>query len=117
TSSREASVQRSEAERARQQAATQRQIAESAQARAADIHQDLTAESRMRRALEEEIQRLEREYQSSRMTREDLVAWLARTEGELRLLEQRHADSNRTAARELVSAQEERDRARSQAAE
>ncbi|HEY8430022.1 MAG TPA: hypothetical protein VIL20_16685, partial [Sandaracinaceae bacterium] len=112
--SREAKFQRLEAERARQMAAAQRAIAQSAQARAADFRQDLTEEARMRRELEQQIAELQREYQSSRLTREDLVSRLARTEAELSLLEQRHEESARHAARELSALREERDRLRAE---
>jgi chromosome segregation ATPase len=109
TSSREVELQRMEAERARQQADAQRTIAESARARAANFRDDLTEESRMRRALQQEIARLEREYQSSRMTRADLVTRLAQTEGELRMVTQRQAEASRQAAHDLTAVQSARD--------
>jgi predicted nucleic acid-binding Zn-ribbon protein/tRNA A-37 threonylcarbamoyl transferase component Bud32 len=106
TSSRETRLQRLEAERAREQAFEQRMIAESAQAHAAVIREDLTKESRRRRELQGEILRLDRAYQSSRMTREDLATRLAQTEGELRLLSERHAETTRHAARDAAIAQQ-----------
>lgn len=110
--SRETELSRLEAERARQQAAAQRLIAESAQARAANFRQNLTEESRMRRALQLEVQRLEHEYQSSRLTRDDLVTRLAQAEGELRVLEQQREEAMRQSARELETLQAEREQLR-----
>ena len=111
---RETELSRLEAERARQQADAQRLIARSAQTRAASFRQDLTEESRMRRALQEDVQRLEHEYHSSRLTRNELVTALARAESELGVREQGFVESSRQAARELAALQAERDQLRQQ---
>lgn len=115
--SRETELSRLEAERARQQARAQRLIARSAQARAANFREDLTAESRARQALQQEVRRLELEYQSSRLTRDELVSALAHAEGELRVREQRFADSSRESARSLAALQAERDALQAQLTE
>lgn len=107
--SRETELSRLEAERARQQAHAQRLLALAAQARAANIREDLTAEARARQALQEEVERLELEYQSSRLTRDELVMALARTEGELSMQEQRFAEASRQAARDIAALEAERD--------
>lgn len=107
--SRETELSRLEAERARQQARAQQLIARSAQARAANFREDLTAEARARRALQQEVERLELEYQTSRLTRNELVTALARTEGELHVQEQRFAEATRQSARDIAALQAERD--------
>jgi chromosome segregation ATPase len=74
--SREAAIQRL-------QAANARVRADQARERAADMFQSLTVQQARRRELEADVARLEREYQSSRMTRDELATRLAQAEGEL----------------------------------
>ena len=74
--SREAALQRLQAESARVRA-------EQARERAANMFQSLTLQQARRRELEADVARLEREYQSSRMTREQLATRLAQADGEL----------------------------------
>ncbi|MGE3634260.1 MAG: protein kinase, partial [Sandaracinaceae bacterium] len=88
--SREASYQRVEAERARHQAEVQRARAETASERVETITADLYAESALRRELEQQITHLEDRYQSSRLTREELAARLARAQAELGALSEQH---------------------------
>ena len=79
---REASLQRQEAAYARERAQEARQRAE-------NISADLTVVSARRRELEEDVKRLEEEYQTSRMTREQLASRLAQTEGEMAMVSER----------------------------
>ena len=74
--SREAAIQRL-------QAATARVRADQARERANNMLESLTVQQARRRELEADVARLEREYQSSRMTREQLATRLAQSEGEL----------------------------------
>jgi hypothetical protein len=80
--SREAALQRLEARDARARAAQAKQ-------RAASIYASYTVEEARRRELEGDVARLEREYQTSRMTRDELASRLAQTEGELSVLSER----------------------------
>jgi len=80
--SREASQQRTEA-------ATARERAEQARQRAARAYDTLSEQQARRRELEATIARLEEEYQSSRMTREQLASRLAQAEAELAVLTER----------------------------
>ncbi|HEX6242101.1 MAG TPA: protein kinase [Polyangiales bacterium] len=77
--SREAALQRVEARDARERAAQAKQ-------RAASIYASYTVEEARRRELEADIERIEREYQTSRMTRDELASRLAQSEGELAVL-------------------------------
>jgi len=65
------------------QAATARVRADQARERANNMLESLTVQQARRRELEADVARLEREYQSSRMTREQLATRLAQSEGEL----------------------------------
>jgi serine/threonine protein kinase len=85
--SREAAIQRL-------QAATARVRADQARERAANMLESLTVQQARRRELEADVARLEREYQSSRMTRDELATHLAQAEGELEV--QRAALAQRT---------------------
>jgi len=85
TLSREASLQRGEAAHARERAAQARE-------RADTFYASYTVEEARRRELEADVQRLEREYQSSRLTRDELAQRLAQVESELAVL----ADHQRT---------------------
>ncbi|MDB4991111.1 MAG: hypothetical protein JWN04_6289 [Myxococcaceae bacterium] len=80
--SREAALQRREAEYARERAQEARQRAE-------NISADLTVVSARRQELEEDVKRLEEEYQTSRMTREQLASRLAQTEAEMSVVTER----------------------------
>jgi serine/threonine protein kinase len=80
--SREAALQRTEARDARARAAQAKQ-------RAASIYASFTLEEARRRELEADVARLEREYQTSRMTRDELASRLAQTEGELSVVNER----------------------------
>ncbi|MET0286123.1 MAG: protein kinase [Polyangiales bacterium] len=80
--SRENQLQRREAEVARERAQEARQ-------RADNIYQDLTVQEAKRRELEKDVARLEEEYQTSRMTREQLATRLAQTELELTAVAER----------------------------
>jgi len=80
--SREAALQRREAEYARERAQEARQ-------RADNISADLNVVSARRRELEEDVKRLEEEYQTSRMTREQLASRLAQTEAEMSVVTDR----------------------------
>jgi hypothetical protein len=80
--SREAARERLEARDARARAAQ-------AKERAASIYASFTVEEARRRELEADIARLEREYQTSRMTRDELASRLAQTEGELSVVNER----------------------------
>jgi serine/threonine protein kinase len=80
--SREAALQRREAEYARERAQEARQRAE-------NISADLTVVSARRQELEEDVKRLEEEYQTSRMTREQLASRLAQTEAEMTVVTER----------------------------
>lgn len=81
---READVQRLEAEQARAIATEQRQ-------RADRVSANLNDEEARRRAVEEDVTRLEELYESSRLTREQLAERLAHTESSLVRLEADHA--------------------------
>jgi eukaryotic-like serine/threonine-protein kinase len=94
--SREASLQRREAEHARERAHEERQ-------KAASIYADLTVEEARRRELERNVAHLEQEFQTSRMTREQLAARLAQAEGELALF----ADREKQLAQKLRQQVEE----------
>ncbi|MCA9576402.1 MAG: protein kinase [Polyangiales bacterium] len=63
--------------------------AELARARAHSISQSLSESAARRAELEANVARLEEEYQTSRMTREQLASRLARADGELTLLTER----------------------------
>jgi serine/threonine protein kinase len=80
--SREASVQRREAEVARERAQEARQRAET-------IYADLTVEEARRRELEANVAQLEKEYQNSQMTREQLASRLAESEAEMAIVNER----------------------------
>lgn len=80
--SREAALQRREAELARERAQEARQ-------RAASIYQDLTVQEARRKELEADVARLEQEYQTSQLTREQLASRLAQTQGELAMIADR----------------------------
>jgi eukaryotic-like serine/threonine-protein kinase len=80
--SREASLRRIEAAEERLQAAQARQ-------RAASIHASLEVEEARRRELEADVARLDAQYQSSKMTREQLAARLASVEAEFALVNDR----------------------------
>ncbi|MEY4581553.1 MAG: hypothetical protein RL701_6256 [Pseudomonadota bacterium] len=84
TLQREASVQRLEAADARARA-------EQARMRAASVTADLTLQQARQRELEADIARLEREYQSSKMTREQLATRLAEAEAQLDVLSEHKA--------------------------
>jgi chromosome segregation ATPase len=79
---RQADVSRAEATRAGEQA-------QLARARALSISQSLSESAARRAELEANVARLEEEYQTSRMTREQLASRLARADGELTLLGER----------------------------
>jgi eukaryotic-like serine/threonine-protein kinase len=80
--SREAAIQRLEAQDARNRAAQAKQTA-------ANMYASFTMEEARRRELEASIARLEREYQTSRMTRDELASRLAQAEGELSVVSER----------------------------
>lgn len=80
--SREAALQRLEARDAQARA-------DKAKQRAASIYASYTVEEARRRELEADVDRLEREYQTSQMTRDELASRLAQTEGELSVLGER----------------------------
>jgi serine/threonine protein kinase len=80
--SREASQQRTEA-------ATARERAEQARQRAARASATLSEQQARRRELEATVAKLEQEYQSSRMTRDELASRLAQAEAELAVLSER----------------------------
>ena len=95
--SREAAIQRL-------QAANAQVRAEQARERVVNIYQSLTVQQARRRELEADVARLERDYQNSKMTREQLVSRLAQAEGELdvqrsalALRTQKQADDARSA--------------------
>lgn len=73
----------------RAEAREQRDRALSAQQRARTIHASLEAEEALRRRLQDQVTRLEKRYQNSRMTRDELARKLATVEGELSLLDAR----------------------------
>ena len=78
----EAALQRLEARDARARA-------DKAKQRAASIYASFTVEEARRRELEADVDRLEREYQTSQMTRDELASRLAQTEGELSVVNER----------------------------
>jgi eukaryotic-like serine/threonine-protein kinase len=78
-----------EAERERVEARDARARAAQAKQRAASIYASYTVEEARRRELEADVERLEREYQTSRMTRDELASRLAQSEGELSVLNER----------------------------
>jgi hypothetical protein len=80
--SREASIQKREAEVARERAQEARQRAET-------IYADLTVEEARRRELEANVEQLEKEYQNSQMTREQLASRLAESEAEMTIVNER----------------------------
>jgi hypothetical protein len=80
--SREASVQRDQAEAARQRA-------DQAGKRVQRVSANLNAQEARRRELEADVARLRTEYQSSRMTREQLASRLAQAEGQIDMLAER----------------------------
>jgi hypothetical protein len=82
--SREASLRKIEAQQARERAAQ-------AGERVASIYASLTEQAARRRQLEADVVRLEEQYQTSRMTREQLATRLAQAEGELSMLAERNA--------------------------
>ena len=75
-----------QAERSRTEATRAGERADRARARAQSISQTLNEQAARRAELEADVDRLEAQYQRSRMTREELASRLARTEGELSLL-------------------------------
>jgi serine/threonine protein kinase len=77
------------AERERVEARDARARAAQAKQRAASIYASYTVEEARRRELEADVERLEREYQTSRMTRDELASRLAQSEGELSVLGER----------------------------
>ncbi len=83
---READVQRLEAERARALAETQRLRAETVSA-------SLSEEEARSRALRQDVVRLEEQYESSRLTREELAQRLAHAETSAMSLDERHTES------------------------
>ncbi|MDB4972070.1 MAG: hypothetical protein JWN48_411, partial [Myxococcaceae bacterium] len=85
--SREAALQKQEAEYASKRALEERQRAE-------NISADLTVVSARRQELENDVKRLESEYQASRMTREELVSRLAQTEADLTVITEREKGLN-----------------------
>jgi hypothetical protein len=95
--SREAALQRIEARDARARAAQAKQ-------RAASIYASYTVEEARRRELEGDVARLEREYQTSRMTRDELASRLAQTEGELSVLTDREKAMQQRARQQLEDA-------------
>jgi hypothetical protein len=80
----EASLRKLEAEQARARAAQAKQ-------RAANIYASLTEQEARRRALEADVVRLEQQYQTSRMTRDELASRLAQADGQLAVMAERHA--------------------------
>lgn len=82
--SREASLRKLEADQARARAVQAKQ-------RAASIYASFTEEEARRRALEADVVRLEQQYQTSRMTRDELASRLAQAEGQLAVLSERQA--------------------------
>lgn len=88
--SQEASLQRVEAENARERAAEASQQVES-------ISESLNLQKARREQLEQDVSRLEERYERSRMTREQLAQHLAHTEGNLRLLEERQTQQTQRA--------------------
>ncbi|MFT3926168.1 MAG: protein kinase [Myxococcales bacterium] len=77
--SREAALQRLEAAQARERA-------DRARERAASISASLSEQQARRKELEAHVTHLEQQYQSSRLTREQLASRLAQTEGDLAML-------------------------------
>ncbi len=77
--SREAALQRLDAAQARERADQARQ-------RAASISASLSEQQALRKELEAHVALLEQQYQTSRLTREQLASRLAQTEGELAIL-------------------------------
>jgi serine/threonine protein kinase len=110
--SREAALQRLEASQARENA-------DRARAKAASISASLTEEETRRRELEQHVAQLEQQYQTSRLTREQLATRLAQTEAELAMvIDQRtaqdkklrqQADEERELKRELKTLRTEFD--------
>lgn len=87
--SREAALQRLDAAQARERA-------DKARERAASISASLSEQEARRKELEAHVTHLEQQYQSSRLTREQLASRLAQTEGELAMLvEQKSAQMQR----------------------
>jgi eukaryotic-like serine/threonine-protein kinase len=78
-----------ETELQRREAQVARERAQEARQRADNIYQDLTVQEAKRKELEKDVARLEEEYQTSRMTREQLATRLAQTEAELALMAER----------------------------
>lgn len=102
--SREAALQRLQAVEARARA-------DQARERAASISASLSEQEARRRELEEHVARLEQQYQTSRLTREQLASRLAQTEGEMAVLvEQKSALTQKLRA----YAEEERELRREQ---
>lgn len=77
--SREAALQRLDAAQARERA-------DQARDRAASISASLSEQQALRKELEAHVANLEQQYQTSRLTREQLASRLAQTEGELAIL-------------------------------
>ena len=80
--SREASLRKLEAQEASERA-------QRAGERAASFYVSLTEQAARRKELEADVARLEEQYQSSRLTREQLASRLAQTEGELSMMAER----------------------------
>jgi serine/threonine protein kinase len=78
-----------EASLRRIEAAEAREHAERASERAASIYASLTEQEARRKQLEQDVARLEEQYQTSRYTRDELATRLAQTEGELAVLSDR----------------------------
>ncbi len=92
--SREAALQRLDAAQARERADQARQ-------RAASISASLSEQQALRKELEAHVAHLEQQYQTSRLTREQLASRLAQTEGELAILvEQKTSQAQRIRALE-----------------
>ena len=100
--SREASLQRREAEVARERAQEARQRAET-------IYADLTVEEARRRELEANVAELEKEYQNSQMTREQLASRLAESEAELAIVNEREKGLSSQLRKQLEEAHDLRD--------
>jgi len=94
----------------RVEAKSERDRATRASEWAASMHASLEAEEALRKQLEVEVRELERSYQSSRLTREQLAARLASVEGEARLLGERHTLQITRLRRESTEMASERER-------
>ena len=107
-------MQRIEAARARELFREERHRAERASERVERAQEDLAEALETRRTLEADVARLEDEYRSSRLTRQQLAAKLARAESDLAVVSAEYEDHVRRYTSDVRKLRETRDELRSE---